>query len=153
MSRSEKSHASERRDESLTGLPRETSLVTGFGRFLGMISGAAVLVLSVYFVATFEPPAPHIGHGGIVEHEGHGYDARLGWIPTMVGSVLAIWGGFVGRPLIVVLGFAASALWSFTGILYALLVPWGPLSVLGWGHIGYLVGAACLGWGRYRDGR
>ena len=132
----------------------DNNLVSGFGRFLGMISGAAVLVVASYFVVTFEPPEPHVGHGGIVEAKGHGYDGRLDWIPMIAGAVLAVCGGLLGRPGLLVLGFLVSALWSYMSILYAFLVPWSPSSmIVSWGHIGYLVGAALLGLGRYRAGR
>jgi len=134
-------------EESLVESLNRNDLVSG-GRALGMISGAAVFLMAIYFVATISPPAPHVGHAGIVEaEEPHSYDPRLNWIPMIVGSALAVCGGYLARSLLLVLGFLVGFFWNFLG-LYALLVPLGSLSVVGWGHIGYLLGAALLWRGR-----
>lgn len=120
--------------------------LVSIGRALAMVSGAVVLVIGICFAVTLGQPAAHVGRGGVVESEGRFSHVLLAWLPTILGSGLAIGGGLWARPMLLVAAFILGFFWNLLGF-YTLLLPLGTLNLVGLGEVGYLLAAMLLWWG------
>ena len=77
------------------------------------------------------------------QSDAHAVDPRFHWIPTFLGSGLAIMGALSGRPWLLVLAFAVGFFWNFLGLYLLNFIPRIP-SLIPIGEIGYLVSAVLL---------
>jgi hypothetical protein len=143
--------AGDQRSGALDARPRPSagggSQLYNAGRTLGVICGAFVFVAAVYLLATIPGEENvHLGQGGAHRTQAHSYGSLL-WMPTFVGSGLAVSGAVSGRPLLLVSAFLVGFFWNFLG-LYFLLLPPGIPSLIGYGEVGYFVSAALLARGK-----
>lgn len=80
-----------------------------------------VCVVSVYLIIALSGP-PDTDY----QSNAHAVDPRFHWIPTFLGAALAVAGALMGRPWLLVLGFAAGFLWNLVGLYLLLYLPRPP---------------------------
>ena len=128
------------------------------GQKLALVAAVSVIVIGTYFVIMFpgrpdypEPPAdvdPEIRERMLAVRERAMESAsiwdvpRVRMMPTVAGGFLALAGGLLGSPALLVIGFAVGFL-PFKMGLYLLLVGWHATWV-GLCELLYLVAAAMM---------